>query len=202
MRFYTQAAPILLRHRSPRPIDVRLHPRPGGRGRRCTGTCPPSPSRSSRPSQPYREDIVVAVECMFTWYWLADLCAREEHPLRPRSRPLHEGHPRRQGQERPDRLPARSPGCCAAACSPRPTSTRPEMRSTRDLLRRRNYLIRKRAELLAHIQNTNSQYNLPEFGQKIAYKVAPGRCRRAVRRSRRPQEHRGRPRARSTISTG
>ena len=24
---------------------------------------------------PVREDVVVAVECMFTWYWLADLCA-------------------------------------------------------------------------------------------------------------------------------
>jgi len=45
------------------------------------------------------------------------------------------------------------------------------MRSTRDLLRRRMHLMRKRAELLAHIQNTNSQYNLPEFGKKIAYKA-------------------------------
>jgi len=27
---------------------------------------------------PYREDLAVAVECMFTWYWLADLCAREK----------------------------------------------------------------------------------------------------------------------------
>jgi transposase len=26
---------------------------------------------------PYREDLAVAVECMFTWYWLADLCAQE-----------------------------------------------------------------------------------------------------------------------------
>ncbi len=26
---------------------------------------------------PYRQDLVVAVECIFTWYWLADLCARE-----------------------------------------------------------------------------------------------------------------------------
>jgi hypothetical protein len=26
---------------------------------------------------PYREGLVVAVECMFTWYWLADLCAQE-----------------------------------------------------------------------------------------------------------------------------
>ena len=25
----------------------------------------------------YREDLVVAVECIFTWYWLADLCAHE-----------------------------------------------------------------------------------------------------------------------------
>jgi hypothetical protein len=31
--------------------------------------------------------------------------------------------------------------------------------------------MRKRAELLAHIQNTNSQYNLPEIGKKIAYKA-------------------------------
>jgi Transposase len=26
---------------------------------------------------PYRDDLVVAAECMFTWYWLADLCAAE-----------------------------------------------------------------------------------------------------------------------------
>jgi len=31
--------------------------------------------------------------------------------------------------------------------------------------------VRKRAELLAHIQNTNSQYNLPEIGKKLAHKA-------------------------------
>jgi hypothetical protein len=31
--------------------------------------------------------------------------------------------------------------------------------------------VQKRAELLAHIQNTNSQYNLPEIGKKLAYKA-------------------------------
>ena len=46
-----------------------------------------------------------------------------------------------------------------------------EMRATRDLLRRRCHLVRKRAELLAHIHNTNSQYNLPEIGKKLAYKA-------------------------------
>ena len=33
------------------------------------------------------------------------------------------------------------------------------------------HLMRKRAELLTHIQQTNSQYNLPEIGKKIAYKA-------------------------------
>lgn len=44
------------------------------------------------------------------------------------------------------------------------------MRATRDLLRRRCHLARKRAELLAHIHNTNSQYNLPEIGKRLANK--------------------------------
>src|SRR4030042_3135580 len=26
---------------------------------------------------PYRQDIAVAVECMFTWYWIADFCIQE-----------------------------------------------------------------------------------------------------------------------------
>jgi hypothetical protein len=43
-----------------------------------------------------------------------------------------------------------------------------KMRSTRDLLRRRMYLMHQRSELLAHIQNTNTQSvsrnRLPGFG--------------------------------------
>ena len=31
--------------------------------------------------QPFQEDIVVAVECMFTWYWMADLCREHEIPF-------------------------------------------------------------------------------------------------------------------------
>ena len=34
-------------------------------------------------AQPYRDDLVVAVECMFTWSWIADLCAREGYLPRP-----------------------------------------------------------------------------------------------------------------------
>ena len=31
--------------------------------------------------------------------------------------------------------------------------------------------MRKRAELIAHVQNTNSQYNLPAIGKKLAYEA-------------------------------
>jgi hypothetical protein len=30
---------------------------------------------------PYRAGLVVAAECMFAWYWLADLCAQENIPF-------------------------------------------------------------------------------------------------------------------------
>src|SRR5712692_7840913 len=30
---------------------------------------------------PYREALVVAVACLFPWYWLADLCAQEPIPF-------------------------------------------------------------------------------------------------------------------------
>jgi transposase len=45
------------------------------------------------------------------------------------------------------------------------------MRATRDLLRRRQHLVRRRGSLLAHIQNTHHQYNLPTPTAKIAYKA-------------------------------
>ena len=31
-----------------------------------------------RALEPYRSDLVVGSECIFCWYWLADLCAREQ----------------------------------------------------------------------------------------------------------------------------
>jgi hypothetical protein len=46
-----------------------------------------------------------------------------------------------------------------------------QMRATRDFLRRRMPLAHKRAELLAHVQNTHSPYHLPALGKKIAYKA-------------------------------
>jgi transposase len=45
-----------------------------------------------------------------------------------------------------------------------------KMRATRDLLRRRIGFARQRADLIAHIQNTVSQYNLPPLGVRLGRK--------------------------------
>jgi Transposase and inactivated derivatives len=42
-------------------------------------------------------------------------------------------------------------------------------RQTRDLLRRRSFFVRQRAQLIAHIVNTNSQFNLPPLTKKLTY---------------------------------
>ena len=116
---------------------------------------------------PYRGDLAVAAECMFTWYWLADLCEREGivfvlgHALY--MRPIH------GGKAKNDRIDAHKiAALLRGGMLPQAYVYPPEMRATRDLMRRRNYLMRKRAELLVHIQNTNSQYNLPAFGARLA----------------------------------
>src|SRR5438093_1676185 len=119
---------------------------------------------------PYRDDVVVAVECIFTWYWLADLCVREGIPFvlghALYMKAIH------GGKAKNDRIDAQKVAVLLrGGMLPQAYVYPAAMRATRDLLRRRLHLMRKRAELLTHIQNTNSQYNLPEIGKKIAYKA-------------------------------
>ncbi len=42
---------------------------------------PTDPDAFRQAIAPYRDDLVVAAECMFAWYWLADLCAAEKVPF-------------------------------------------------------------------------------------------------------------------------
>jgi hypothetical protein len=101
---------------------------------------------------PYRQDRVVAVEYLFTGYWLADLCAQKGIPL-VLSQTLT-GKPSTGTRPRMTRLtPTRSPSCCMVECALKPMSIPAEMRPTRDLFRRRMHWMRKRAELLTPIQN-------------------------------------------------
>jgi len=119
---------------------------------------------------PYHEQIVVAAECMFTWYWLADLCADHGisfvlgHALYMKA--IH------GGKAKNDKIDAQKIAVLLrGGMLPQAYVYPAEMRATRDLLRRRMHLARTRGELLAHVQNTNSQYNLPAMGKKIAYKA-------------------------------
>src|SRR5918911_143941 len=131
---------------------------------------PAYPDALLRTIAPYRDDIVVAVECVFTWYWLADLCARE-------GMPFGLGHALYMkaihgGKAKNDRIDAQKIAVLLRGGTlPQAYVYPSEMRATRDLLRRRIHFMRKRAELLTHVQQTNSQYNLPEIGKKIAYKA-------------------------------
>jgi hypothetical protein len=128
-----------------------------------------SPEAFLKAVAPYREELVVAVECMFTWYWLADLCAAEGirfvlgHALYMKA--IH------GGKAKNDRIDAHKIAVLLrGGMLPQAYVYPAEMRATRDLLRRRLHFTRKRAELLTHIENTNSQYNLPAFSKKLTYR--------------------------------
>jgi len=118
--------------------------------------------------EPYRDGLVVAVECIFTWYWLADLCAREGiafvlgHALFMKA--IH------GGKAKNDRIDAlKIATLLRGGMLPQAYAYPAGMRATRDLLRRRLHLVRKRGQLLAHIQMTSHQYNLDPLGKRIAY---------------------------------
>jgi transposase len=119
---------------------------------------------------PYRDQIVMAAECMFTWYWLADLCADQGIPVvRGHALSMKAIH---GGKAKHDTLDAHNIAVLLRGGMLPQASVYPrEMRATRDLLRRRTHLARTRGELLAHVQHTNRQYHLPAIGQKIAYQA-------------------------------
>lgn len=117
--------------------------------------------------KPYREDIVVAVECVFTWYWIADLCKKEGisfvlgHALYMRA--IH------GGKAKSDRIDSEKIArLLKGGMMPQAHAYPSEMRGVRDLLRRRLFFVRKRAEIMARVQMTHQQYNLSAPGVKIA----------------------------------
>jgi transposase len=128
--------------------DVRLHKR-----LRC------DPNLFLEAIAPYRDDLVVGAECIFCWYWLADLCADEGIPFvlghALYMKAIH------GGKAKNDRIDSRKIAVLLRSGAFPYAYVYPRgLRSTRDLLRRRLHFARKRAELLTHIQNTFTQYNL------------------------------------------
>jgi transposase len=126
------------------------------------------PGTLLRTIQPYREGLVIGCECMFTWYWLADLCKREGiefilgHALYLRA--IH------GGKSKNDRIDAEKLArLMRGGTFPLSYVYPAEMRSTRDLLRRRMHLMRRRSELLAHIHMTYQQYNVDCPNRRLRY---------------------------------
>ena len=119
--------------------------------------------------EPYREDVVVAVECVFSWYWVADLCADEDiefvlgHALYMRA--IHGGKAK---NDKVDSL--KIAALTRGGMLPTAFVYPKRMRSARDLMRRRTHLCRMRAELVAHTQLCRLQYNLPAFEREIRHR--------------------------------
>jgi len=117
---------------------------------------------------PHREGLAVACECMFAWYWLADLCLEEKIPFvlghALYMKAIH------GGKAKTDKIDAHKIAVLLrGGLLPQAYVYPKGMRETRDLLRRRTFFVRRRAEALVHLTNTNSQYNLPPFAKKLAY---------------------------------
>ncbi len=116
--------------------------------------------------KPFREDLIVGAECMFSWYWLADLCAREQiafilgHALYMKA--IH------GGKAKSDKIDAEKIArLIKGGTFPLAYTYPAELRPTRDLLRRRRMLVRHRSEVLAHIKLTHYQYNAQFFQKNI-----------------------------------
>src|SRR5215510_8759785 len=101
---------------------------------------------------PYREGLVVAVECLFTWYWLADLCAGQGIPfVLGHALDMKAIH---GGKAKHDNIDSHTMAALLrGGMLPKADVYPAQMRATRDLLRRRTHLMRKRSELLSHVQN-------------------------------------------------
>ena len=119
--------------------------------------------------KPYRDGLVVGAECMFAWYWLADLCEDQHiafvlgHALYMKM--IH------GGKAKTDKIDAaKLAALLKGGLFPLAYVYPRAKRATRDLLRRRSHFVRQRGQLIAHIQNTNSQFNLPPFPKKLNYK--------------------------------
>jgi transposase len=116
--------------------------------------------------QPFRDGLVVACACLFTWYWLADVCHEEQIPFvlghALYMKAIH------GGKAKTDKIDAHKIAVLLRGGMLPQAYVYPKgMRATRDLLRRRIFLVRKRAEALTHVQHTNSQYNLPPLSKKL-----------------------------------
>jgi transposase len=130
--------------------------------------CPASREAFLHAVAPYRDGLVVACECMFAWYWLADACADEGIPfVLGHALEMRAIHGTKTKNDRVDS--EKIAHLLRTGLLPQAYVYPAEMRATRDLLRRRAHLVRRRAEALAHVQIIHAQYNLTAATGKLRY---------------------------------
>jgi transposase len=113
-----------------------------------------------------KRNMVVGCECMFAWYWLADLCQEQGIPFvlghALYMKAIHGGKTKSDPIDS-HKIAKLLRGGNFPLAHVYPKARRP----TRDLLRRRMRLVRLRAEAMAHVQNTFHQYNLPRWAKRL-----------------------------------
>ena len=127
---------------------------------------------------PYLEQIVIGVECMHCWYWIADFCEQYSlefilgHALYMRA--IH------GGKAKNDRIDSHKIAMLMRGGNfPLAYVYPKDMRATRDLLRRRIKMVRYSGQFKAHVSNTATQYNLAVPG-KGSLRLPGGRAAMAV----------------------
>ena len=126
----------------------------------------------------FGNDIVLGVECIFTWYWIADFCAE-------RNIDFALGHALYmaaiyKGKTKSDKIDSEKiANMLRGGFFPLAYAYPKQNRAVRDLLRRRLYYVRQKAELSVHLQNTNHQYNINE--PLICSKIATKKYRDTIR---------------------
>jgi len=97
------------------------------------------PQTFLRAIKPFRDGLVVSAECMFTWYWLADLCDQENIPfVLGHALYLRAIHGGKSKNDRIDSL--KIAALLKGGLIPMAYTYPRKMRATRDLMRRRNHL--------------------------------------------------------------
>lgn len=130
---------------------------------------PATPAALLDALKPFRNEVVVGCECMFAWYWVADVCEREGIPfVLGHALAMKAIHGGKSKNDRKDG--ATLAGLLRSGYFPLAYTYPKDKRETRDLLRRRSFFVRQRAQLITHLQILNSQYNLPAFEKKLTYK--------------------------------
>jgi transposase len=117
----------------------------------------------------FRADVIVGVECMFAWYWLSDLCRKEQIPFLVGHalyvKAIH------GAKAKNDRIDANKIARLLKGGNfPLAYAYPKERRGPRDLLRARLRLVRQRAELSGYVHTARRQANLPPESNDVKYK--------------------------------